>query len=242
MARATSRITDVIGFLEAVRQHPEATMFRGQPKDWVLLPSIARFTNAVKHHDSWRAFQQDVLERFAKYARPQLAPLPASDEEWLTHAQHHGVPTRLLDWTTNPLKALFWAVEDPLSVDDDGYVWIFTPRHWRDEPIKQTALDDDRLVPFLPKLINTRVVAQEACFVSFPLPDNTDPLVPMNELVGKDKGIKALDVLGVPAQAKAALGLQLRALGVTHRTLYPDLHGIGLHIAAEMRDEERARG
>lgn len=242
MARASTRITDVIGFLEAVRQYPRATMFRGQPVDWVLLPSIARYTNAVKGYENWRVFQQDVLERFAKYARPQLSPLPANDEEWLTHAQHHGVPTRLLDWTTNPLKALFWAVELAAAADEDGRVWIFTPRHWRDEPLKPTPLDDDRLVPFLPKLINNRVVAQEACFVSFPLPAHAEPLVPLDELAGRDQDIKALDALTIPAASKRKLALELRALGMTHRTLFPDLQGIGLHIAAELREQDRAKG
>jgi hypothetical protein len=242
MSHPATRVTNVVGFLAAVRKHPEATMFRGQPKDWVLLPSIARFTHAVRRYDNWRTFQNDVLERFARYARPQLSPLPASDEEWLTHAQHHGVPTRLLDWTTNPLKALFWAVEDPAAADEDGYVWIFTPRYRRADPLKPTPLDDDRLVPFLPKHINTRVVDQEACFVSFPLPATTKPLAPMNDLVGRERGIKALHTLSIPAAAKHDIQLELRQLGVTHRSLFPDLHGIGLHIAAELREEDRARG
>lgn len=238
MQARTRKIRDVVTYLKVLEEHDDAMMFRGQSADLALVPSIARYIRTVRAYGNWPDFQRALLERFVKWARPQVRPLPDRREDWLVHAQHHGVPTRLLDWTTNPLKALFWAVEDPFAEDLDGVVWTFMPRSWREDVLEPTRLDDDALTPFMPKHINARVVAQEACFVSFPLPRNTRPIQPMDEKGAYRRSIEQLRKLTIPAKSKRHLRGELRALGVNHRTLYPDLQGIALHIATELNDEE----
>jgi hypothetical protein len=152
----------------------------------------------------------------------------------LVHAQHYGVPTRLLDWSRNPLVALFWAVENVSHDNEDGVVWAFSPRHWRDDPLAPTPLDDMRLTPYFPKLLNPRIMAQDGCFVAFPLPPSHASLKPMNARGAYSNDIDAVTVARVPARKKNQLRIELRILGITHRLVYPDLPGVAASIKAEL--------
>jgi FRG domain len=108
----------------------DITMFRGQSDvTWPLIPSIARMFDKLDGYENWNVFEDDILQRFRKYSAPFINKTPVNRFEWMVIAQHHGLPTRLLDWTTNPLKGLFFAVENP-SHNCDGAVWLFEPNGW----------------------------------------------------------------------------------------------------------------
>lgn len=61
-----------------------------------------------------------MLDEFKRQARPFLEWVPTNDFEWMFIAQHHGLPTRLLDWSTNALVALFFAASNAVERDGDG--------------------------------------------------------------------------------------------------------------------------
>src|SRR5574341_392070 len=95
-------------------------LFRGQNTDECLLPRVMRL--AKENHISPSRIdnvEQKMLERFRKESVPMLAVTKQlAIWELMSIAQHNGMPTRLLDWTANPLAGLWFAVAtDPPKMD-----------------------------------------------------------------------------------------------------------------------------
>lgn len=92
-------------------------VFRGlSDQDYELKSSLIRlggdYTNLERH----------LLRNFRKYAHRDVVP---SDSvwNWLSVAQHHGLPTRLMDWTYSPFIAMHFATSNIERFHLDGAVW-----------------------------------------------------------------------------------------------------------------------
>lgn len=98
------------------------TWFRGmRDADWDLVPSISRFGGT----EAELAF----VKRFKQNALPHIQVRPNTEWDWLFIMQHHGLPTRLLDWTESALVGLYFAVsEDSKDSDSNASVlWALDP-------------------------------------------------------------------------------------------------------------------
>lgn len=119
--------------LSGGKGNPSSFMFRGMTDcTWRLLPSIYReipplrqyLYGPVAPHERGSIMYDEVelLSDFKQYAASYLSGLdPTNDLAWLFYAQHHGLPTRLLDFTSNPLVALYFCCSDAIGLSDQIY-------------------------------------------------------------------------------------------------------------------------
>ncbi|MBI5275908.1 MAG: FRG domain-containing protein [Burkholderiales bacterium] len=211
-------------------------MFRGQSRDWPLLPAIGRFP-CRELAENWRAFHERVIERFLRSGAPYFSSTPSSDVERWVFAQHHGVPTRLLDTALNPLKAMHFAVSDPREDQYDGVLWVFAYNGWREDlDEKYKNFWDSEITPFLPAQIHPRLTAQEGAFICYPLPGNSDPLPALDQLPASYRGVEGIRChkFTIPAASKRRMRLEIRMLGARYSLLFPDLDGVAREITLEL--------
>ncbi|KVM68419.1 hypothetical protein WJ61_23215 [Burkholderia ubonensis] len=113
--------------------------FRGQSKrateGYPLTPSVARYQHLANRSMAEREQKEcEVLETFSNHLLTYVQHRPQTQWEELAIAQHHGLPTRFMDWTTNPLVALYFAVRNTGGRKNDSavYVLISKPKRYAD--------------------------------------------------------------------------------------------------------------
>ena len=216
----------VVEFLSILENEPLDTMYRGQGDlSWPLVPSICRFAKYVDGgYDSISELENHLVEKFVQFSVPFQDLRCTNRLEQLVYCQHFGLPTRLLDWSTNPLKALFFAVEDPKLDKMDATVTVLFPKIWW-ESLQSMKMDIDALTALYPESLHVRVISQNACFTAFPLPETG---MEVEELLFENYSdtIERLFRVLIPKEAKRSLRQQLAIFGVGHQSIYPGSDGV----------------
>lgn len=181
-----------------------------------------------------------------------LVDAPSNKWEWLFLAQHHGVPTRLLDWSENALVALYFACEREESQLEgvppvNGDVWVLLPATLNQASGTWTGLHaedlplfgvDESLEKYHPlSLVDPQEPRKPVAALatrSFRRISNqwgtftvTDQPVALEDQPGAESFLRRLIV---SADAKVEILDELRSLGIEERVVYPDLHRLGARI------------
>lgn len=225
-----------------------AVWLRGLPDDsYRLLPSIGRIH---KFAGRQMKFDKDMEKRFLhRFRRHSFAFFGRALNEWeaLFVARHHGLPNRLLDWSSNPLAALFFACEYlSTELPPDAKIWLLIPKGHI--PVKYIDVLDLALGPFkiegirliYPMEVTPRLNAQSGLFSI-----QEDPWTPLDEIDVSGFQDSCLDVhtlieYPIPGKCRGNILKELNDLQVSRRTLFPDLDGLtsGLVSAEILRSRE----
>lgn len=227
------KIESIGEFIEIISQNVSQTTtkpiycFRGEDQDFgktSLLPGIFR-----KDQFNFQ-LEKDMLYAFINNGYDLISPHLRSDVEKLIIGQHYGLPTRFLDWTLNPLIALFFSVENDEHKNKDGFLYAL--------PIKNNLfslandvqnmsidsineLDEQKIKLFYVSNICPRIKSQSGMF-SIHFQDNQNA----GDVFGLHKYM-------IPRESKSTIKKQLSICNITEKTVYVTLDNLAKNIKAE---------
>lgn len=197
-------------------------LFRGHASaDWGLLPKAGR-TQYASVDD------RIVFQAWKRQAIAYLPNRPQDEWEWLAVAQHHGLATRLLDWTSNPLVASYFAVRESLPGDAVVYAAKFkwsVPPAWKKSP-----MDFPDLAVFRANRIANRITNQGGMFTVHPKPTVC--------LTSETAEVLGLEEIRIDEGFRTSLRSHLSYYGFNGATLFPDLDGVSSHVNWTIESQE----
>jgi len=248
----TAKLREIFGFKRDDRFGP---WFRGQERaQWSLCPKLYRDYGGYKRVKD--EIEDEIREEFIVRAPILCESLPAGDDgrtewEWYFLMQHHGVPTRLLDWTEGALIGLFFAVRNNPG-HYDATVWVLDPyelnkqvigiaetiapnasgvsprdrirvKRWLSPRFKDTGDLPKEPVAVYPTHVVRRISTQRSCFTVH----GSDEKALDNR---EKKKNSCLAKIVIPSFSVSRIRAELESCGIDENTIFPDLDGLGRSI------------
>jgi hypothetical protein len=234
--RSIRSVADLIYEVPRGAPSGDVIWFRGHGNaKWKLLPSLLRSSDP--------SAEASLLKRFKQNALPFTGYLPGDEWDWLFLMQHHGVPTRLLDWTESPLVALYFAVESESRNSTDGCIWCLRPRVFN----KQANVDptfaadipcfgtDEVLANYMPSKVAAEVTTKLPPLAALALRRFQRLYAQLGVFTISHRDRRPLDKFGdgkhlarliIPKSSKSKIRRELSLLGITRLTLFPELTSV----------------
>ena len=216
-------IEDIEGLFKLLNEwsnNPNNLIYRGVRKSsYQLIPSIGR-CKTYKNNNFTPKDELLLLKLFKQKAYTFIKDHINNDIELLSIAQHHGVPTRLLDWTRNPLVAIYFAVKDEFDVNEEkenSLIYVFNPKQKSDLDGNFDPFKIKKIHRYIPKYWSARINSQSGLFTVHP-----NPYKPFKS----DNVSKVY----ISYDLRKDIKKRLNRFGLHEAFLFPDLDGISRHI------------
>ncbi len=245
--------------VEDIQNNSEESMwYRGCGKSsYELIPSLYRHKYAKKKNYA-AELEQKLMTRFKQRSLPYLSKPFTDDWNTLFFMQHYEVPTRLLDWTENPLIGLYFALmsapykkylRGDLKFSEDATVWILDPVKWNRHALSHQSYDGGVLSPGDEALIGYKPNSTYSGMNKFPVAlygEYNSPRIvaqqgvfiifgqkinPMEKIcVEENFPDNSLIRIKISVSIINAMRKSLLRQGITESVVFPDLDGLAKEI------------
>jgi FRG domain-containing protein len=231
--------------------------FRGQSNhEWDLEPSFLRITGRLgltlkEAIDLELAAQREFRSNAHLYVNANLLDKVRTNPCWWAVMQHHGAPTRLLDWSTSPYVAAYFAAQQD-GTGKDGAVWCFcsgqlrntfqqkyksafpdfTKTDQEDTSVRKLhkRLHDPKAVSFVapltfPFVSSERIAKQQGTFTM------CLRIHQKHNCISEQVGPEYVKRILIPHESKPGLLAQLRRMNITASAMFPGIDGLGRSVA-----------